>query len=1606
VEYGPAGFTPGTDATAGAGGTIWTGGPVAASPVTITGLSANTAYSVYVRQECTPGTLYSVNTLPTNFTTACGGASCNYTVRIGDIWGDGWDGTQWELRQNGVTLVVLGPQLAGCGPVDVPVSICAGSVISLHWTVGGSFQDEKALQLINPFGVVVYDFRGTSGSANCPGVNWTSANNTSPGSFPALMFSGTSSCTPPACVQPATVSASSVTGTSADVNWTCTSCTGVFHVEYGASGFTPGTGATAGTGTMVPGGPFVAGPVSISGLSGSTAYTVVVRQECTPGVFSDNTATSFTTGIDCATAPVLACGVSTSVTLSGPGTFDPSAAGGGPYSTPGQERLWSFTAPNAGTYTLNVTTASFGTFVDYFFKAAPSACDQTGWTFIRDFFGTGTQDFTIPAAGTYYILADEESTLSVSQTFNITCPLPCATPTALFLSDVTSVTATANWTCASCTGSQFFVEVGAPGFIPGTGNTAGGGTVYGPFATSPGAITGLVPTTSYEVYVRQDCNNVGDAYSNNRGPVFFTTLAPPPANDVCANAIPVACGDVITGSNVAATSENLPSQAAGGETTVDNGVWYVYTPTVTGEQVTASLCAGTSFDTRIHIFQGSCASPVGVAGADDVCGVQSTITWNALPGNTYYIVVEGYFSSSGTFQMTISCGPLCNPLVTNDLCINAQAITMDPNCVPFGGNLSCATNTAGANPSCVFNTFGVFNDAYYTFQATAPDAFVTLTNGGTANLHFVIYNGVACDISAPNQVYCSAAVTSGAPTLVTGLTTGNFYTMRVMQLATGAGPFTLCVQKLDISDIACAPVALACGDLRFGRTVGRANNLPAGACPFNGAASTGGVNFFSYTAAADEDVTFSLCGQTNFDTRLSVFSGACTALVCNVMNDDAAGCPGGGSEVTVRAVNGQTYTVMVHGAGALEGTYQLSVFCNPYCSITEANDRCANSITVGTSIIGDGTLPSVEQQACSYADAPTACSGASMVQGVWFDFATGPNTLYDVFIGVNSTDPNQYTAPNMNIAVYSGACSGVGASGEVFCANNCNGSTSLPPLVANSNYRLLVYNAGGTAQGTFGLLVSHPGFNDAGISAILAPSGTVCDAKLFPQVYLKNFGENPLTSAQIISRIDGNIVQTYNWSGPGIPRGDSVLVTLPLVTSPFGPHAYTAETAQPNGQPDDLVSNNASTSSYDATGQTVKVVIRADNNGGQISWTVFDAFFFPIAQDGPNTYLSNQEKITSHCLPTTLGNCFYFFMFDGGGDGLCCLSGTGSWELRDVLDRTILRDNGEFLSQSPSLSPVNPGYFAHEFCLPLGPSAPLAGECGVYNNLLQNKVFANTVTGATNYQFEFSDPDKGFRRRIALPRNWVKFGEMVTNPLTFGTTYFCRVRVDQGATGFSDDFFGAGCEMAMAAAQPTCTELISTPGNTFSCGVTKAFGGSDKVYAVPVPYATQYRFNFSAPGEGYNRNIVRPSYVCLLSWATLPLVNGSTYDVRVEAFVSGTWTGFCGATCQVTIANPAVNGANDGRAPEVVETGNVQLWPNPVRDGRVNLMIGELTDATQQISVDVYDVFGKRVMSQHFENAGEVFNTVLDLNNGVAAGVYNVSITINERVYTQRLSVQ
>ena len=1509
-----------------------------------------------------------------------------------------------------------------------------------------------------------YDFDHGVANMNNAGVTTLvdRTANGNDGTLSGLALNGTTSnwvqgltalgaCVPVACPEPDQLSITGNLGEQVTFGWMDNGASN-YVWEVRTSGL-PGSGPMG----LVGSGNTVSAPVTVTGLSPVTAYMAYVRGDCTspPG-------TSAWSSIPFATGQI-------PVTVF-PWSVDLTSATGGQFTTSGQANTW-YIGPAAGnpapgmyissdggaTNSYNTGSASVAHFYrDILFPASGVTVLKFDWSVVGEtLLGIINYDYVrvwlvpagfTPVAGTQIAAGGSAPTGNVQ------------------LAQLINNSA---WTSASVTIPAAYQNTLSRLVFEWRNDGSGGNVpvvidnlliINGPACTAPTAtasqsvdcnagtytvtvnVTGLGSASSVDVVVGgvTIADNVGTG-SYTSGPIATGTASAASVlhgasmicdvqlgsfngtgtlcNDNCTGAINVSCGSTVNGSTAGSTIDGTPSQTSGGSSTVQYGVWYRYFGD--DQQVTVSTCGGPLFDTRLHVYRGSCGALIGVAGNDDAgasCGtytLQSTVSFNAFVGQTYYIAVEGY-SGTGSFQLSVSCAPLCAPVVLNDACPDAQPITMSGNCSPVGGNLGCATPTAGANPNCAGSSFASYPDAYYTFTATGPDAYINLSFANPG-LQFVLYNG-GCGGA---QMVCANPV-SGTPTLVSGLTTGNTYTLRVFQLLANAGTFSLCVQKLEVSDDPCAPVPIMCGDNRFGRTTGRANNVPPGACPFNGAASTGGVNFFAFTALEDGDVSFSTCGSTNFNTRISVFTGACGSLACTEMNDDAPGCPGSSSTTTVRAATGQAYLIMVHGTGAAEGDYQMSVFCEPWCASTEANDRCeAASPMVVHNPDSPDAVPTTETLSCSYHDGPTGCSGSGAVQGVWYTFSTDDNADgISLYLGGNEQDP-VWTAPVLNFALYSGGCSGMGALNEALCVAGANGTTPFPSLAPNSTYHLLVYNTGSLAEGTFGLLLTRPGMNDAGISAVTAPDGIVCDQRMDPVVTLMNFGQVPLTSATIASFIDGNIVQEHAWEGGPLATGESVQVSLPTITTPPGLHSYTASVIQANGAADEESGNSATTVSYDASGQSVNVAINTDTHPEETSWALYDAFFFPVGAGGPYGAGDAEQKITTGiCLPTTYGNCYYFYLFDAAGDGIA----GGDWALLDGNDRSVLADDGAFGGVSPSETPGYSGYFAHEFCLPLGPSPIMATECNVFNNYLNNKVYTTPVSGVVNYQFEFADPNGGWIRRISIPRNWVKFGELVTYPLTYGITYYARARADQGAAGFADDFFGAGCEMALNPDQPACTGLVNNPGSTYSCGVTRHFGGSDKLWAQPVPYATQYRFRFTgnsfdpdgpgplAPTSGTaTRNITQASYTVLLNWYTYALVPGNTYSVTVEVLIGGQWSGECGGSCPVSISGsslmPLAGNAALANDRGMENNATVSLWPNPASNGRVNLLLNGLGEGTHRVSVDLYDLSGKRLMAEQFVNDGDMLNTVLDLDESIAAGPYMVHITVDGQRHIERLNV-
>lgn len=142
----------------------------------------------------------------------------------------------------------------------------------------------------------------------------------------------------------------------------------------------------------------------------------------------ENTSTSNgTIAITCATpvadpcnsvTPIASCGSGASFSLSGGGAWNPP----GPWGTPGEEAVFSFTPAISGAYPIQVTNSGY--YVDLFYKAG--SCSSSGWSYVSDIYSNETNTVNLTAGVTYLFLIDDENTSASSGTITVGCP--CIAP--------------------------------------------------------------------------------------------------------------------------------------------------------------------------------------------------------------------------------------------------------------------------------------------------------------------------------------------------------------------------------------------------------------------------------------------------------------------------------------------------------------------------------------------------------------------------------------------------------------------------------------------------------------------------------------------------------------------------------------------------------------------------------------------------------------------------------------------------------------------------------------------------------------------------------------------------------------------------------------------------------------------------------------------------------------------------------------------------------------------------------------------------------------------------------------------------------------------------
>src|SRR5690554_1472530 len=527
VEVGPTGFTPGTSTEVAAdnGNTAQTS--------TLSGLSGNTSYDVYVQADCGPGdqsfwegplTILTppavqipVSTFPwyedfetggTEWTTLNGtetnqwfvgsavnngGANSLYVTNDGGTshaYDNGSTSVSFAYRDITMPATYVTAELSFDWLCDGEIGYNDYDYLSV-WAVPLSQTIDAGTELTAsgtaPTGVV--DLTGAIGENTA----FENATFTIPAAYAGESFrlvfqwdnDGSGGQQPPAavdnisiqtfnCNAPYDLASSDEGQFGATVSCNDSLSSPSFIVEYGPAGFTPGTGTTV----------TVADTFAVlTGLISDQDYDYYVSGECSDATFSSQVKGSFTT--------LVACAVPTSFALV-------------EKTESSVELTWMVPVGGASTFTVEYGPAGFE-------------------------LGTGTSVTAPPTVITgldsdteydFYVIAECGGTDGPSQPagpVTVTTDIACEQPTNIVVSDIESNSVVITWDGHSAT--NWVIEYDTLGFTQGSSVNPLVNT-----GTTPYTLTGLDPAATYSIYVWADCGVGGTSLIS--GPVSFTTLPP------------------------------------------------------------------------------------------------------------------------------------------------------------------------------------------------------------------------------------------------------------------------------------------------------------------------------------------------------------------------------------------------------------------------------------------------------------------------------------------------------------------------------------------------------------------------------------------------------------------------------------------------------------------------------------------------------------------------------------------------------------------------------------------------------------------------------------------------------------------------------------------------------------------------------------------------------------------------------------------------------------------------------------------------------------------------------------------------------------------------
>lgn len=205
----------------------------------------------------------------------------------------------------------------------------------------------------------------------------------------------------------------------------------------------------------------------------------------------------------------------------------------------------------------------------------------------------------------------------------------------------------------------------------------------------------------------------------------------------------------------------------------------------------------------------------------------------------------------------------------------------------------------------------------------------------------------------------------------------------------------------------------------------------------------------------------------------------------------------------------------------------------------------------------------------------------------------------------------------------------------------------------------------------------QPGqMNNAAANALHHVPNTNCSGFMEPVVAIANMGIENLTSLDIHYLVNNGAGQTYNWTGD-LAYMQTEEVTLSEITFDIlADNLLTVFTANPNGNPDEDPTNDTITFQFAEAGSTIDLLylmIKLDNMPEETTWEVKNGLGETLHSGGP--YPNQPLAFIKDTLVFDANDCLTFFIYDAGGNGLCCNNGEGFYRITDESNNLLYTGN-------------------------------------------------------------------------------------------------------------------------------------------------------------------------------------------------------------------------------------------------------------------------------------------------------------------------------------------